>query len=714
MKKYILILLTLTFSLMTTVEPAMAAPAQSSMTQKQREKARKQAQKAKEKARKQAQKEKEKARKQAAKEKDQARKQAVKEKEAGKKASDREKVEAMRAKEADRKQQVADDKARQKELAAARKAGDKTWYTKSSDIHSLNFYGGVGYSNIMNKHVSGSNVGGVGGMLGVAYELRHNHFIFDLGPEFRIFNSADKFNQAAMYAGQQYPGMEYYYAAEMKETQTVGQIMVPVLFGGTFGKVYFLVGPKVGFGLLGNWKQTGTLTTTVHDADAYDPIWEQLNNHYMVPQAVDAHTLYDHKSLSGNHGFGLDVTASAEVGLNLEEFFSQDWQERNEARPKPWHFRVAAFVDYGLPIMGFSKLNVEGVDIDPVSLGGNMVPQERGEALPQMQTNTSLLETGWTTSKLNSLLVGVKMTAQLQLTKPKLPNPRIVVRIEDAFTGKVLSGAKISMHYVGDRRKPQLKAMKKDGTFTARYAKGEYDMKALANGYLDSDPIVYDHEEDLADPVVFRLIPRPMLTVMVHDKHDDHLVPATVTFVSDQTGESQVLNVAAGQPGKISLHYGDTYSVRITAPEYHDTTATVTDLYASENYYLTPLVRIRRVLILKNMYFAVDKTDILPGSEEEINKLYTFLVENPKIRVLITGHTDSDGSEEHNQKLSEGRAASLKNEMVARGIDADRMETNGKGESEPIDTNDTPEGKQNNRRIEVTVLNAEDATVDVY
>ena len=84
-----------------------------------------------------------------------------------------------------------------------------------------------------------------------------------------------------------------------------------------------------------------------------------------------------------------------------------------------------------------------------------------------------------------------------------------------------------------------------------------------------------------------------------------------------------------------------------------------------------------------------------------------MLSENPDVRILITGHTDSQGADMYNQVLSEKRAASVKAEMVKRGIAADRIETNGKGESEPIDTNDTEEGRQNNRRVQITVLNGE-------
>jgi outer membrane protein OmpA-like peptidoglycan-associated protein len=71
------------------------------------------------------------------------------------------------------------------------------------------------------------------------------------------------------------------------------------------------------------------------------------------------------------------------------------------------------------------------------------------------------------------------------------------------------------------------------------------------------------------------------------------------------------------------------------------------------------------------------------------------------LKVKIVGHTDADGSDATNLELSKKRAASVKESLTKEfGIDASRMETDGKGESEPIDKNDTPAGKANNRRVE--------------
>ena len=77
------------------------------------------------------------------------------------------------------------------------------------------------------------------------------------------------------------------------------------------------------------------------------------------------------------------------------------------------------------------------------------------------------------------------------------------------------------------------------------------------------------------------------------------------------------------------------------------------------------------------------------------------------VTIQIVGHTDNTNTEEYNQVLSERRANSVRNEMIKRGIDPSRMIPIGRGELQPIDTNLTPEGKQNNRRVEFVVQKIE-------
>jgi outer membrane protein OmpA-like peptidoglycan-associated protein len=94
---------------------------------------------------------------------------------------------------------------------------------------------------------------------------------------------------------------------------------------------------------------------------------------------------------------------------------------------------------------------------------------------------------------------------------------------------------------------------------------------------------------------------------------------------------------------------------------------------------------------------------LLVGALTTIDRLAQFMRDYPERSVRIEGHTDSAGDDQANQQLSERRAAAVRDALVARGIDAARIETAGYGEARPIAGNDTPGGRQQNRRIEVVV-----------
>ncbi|QQB73088.1 OmpA family protein [Fusobacterium canifelinum] len=100
--------------------------------------------------------------------------------------------------------------------------------------------------------------------------------------------------------------------------------------------------------------------------------------------------------------------------------------------------------------------------------------------------------------------------------------------------------------------------------------------------------------------------------------------------------------------------------------------------------------------------FDVDKYDLRPEAERALASLAVVLKEADVKAFQIDGHTDSDASDEHNQVLSENRANSVKNFLAAQGLTAE-ISINGYGESRPIATNDTPEGKQKNRRVEIII-----------
>jgi len=111
------------------------------------------------------------------------------------------------------------------------------------------------------------------------------------------------------------------------------------------------------------------------------------------------------------------------------------------------------------------------------------------------------------------------------------------------------------------------------------------------------------------------------------------------------------------------------------------------------------------VITLKGVYFDFDKATIKPESYPVLDDAAKILTDNPKITVEIQGHTDSDGSDSYNQKLSERRAYSIVDYFVkVKGIDVNRLKAIGYGESKPIASNDTKEGRALNRRVEFVIL----------
>jgi outer membrane protein OmpA-like peptidoglycan-associated protein len=105
-----------------------------------------------------------------------------------------------------------------------------------------------------------------------------------------------------------------------------------------------------------------------------------------------------------------------------------------------------------------------------------------------------------------------------------------------------------------------------------------------------------------------------------------------------------------------------------------------------------------------NITFAVNSGDISASFYPVLNSVALVLKEYDKTMVEVAGHTDSDGSDAYNQQLSERRAGSVASYLTSQGIRGDRFITVGAGESRPIASNATPEGKAQNRRVEITIV----------
>jgi outer membrane protein OmpA-like peptidoglycan-associated protein len=106
--------------------------------------------------------------------------------------------------------------------------------------------------------------------------------------------------------------------------------------------------------------------------------------------------------------------------------------------------------------------------------------------------------------------------------------------------------------------------------------------------------------------------------------------------------------------------------------------------------------------------FAVNSSTLEPLAKTNINKLSVILNKYPDTNILVTGHTDFDGTEQYNQLLSERRAKSVSDYVLSRGINSYRLSAIGLGEGEPAASNETAEGKKQNRRVEIAIFANED------
>jgi outer membrane protein OmpA-like peptidoglycan-associated protein len=112
---------------------------------------------------------------------------------------------------------------------------------------------------------------------------------------------------------------------------------------------------------------------------------------------------------------------------------------------------------------------------------------------------------------------------------------------------------------------------------------------------------------------------------------------------------------------------------------------------------------IRLVLGENAIRFDTNKSVITPAAKANLDKLVPVLQSYADTDIVIYGFTDSSGTVEYNQTLSEQRAASVKNYLASKGLNTDRFTTKGMGIADPVATNDTPEGKSQNRRVEFTI-----------
>lgn len=643
-------------------------------------------------------------------------KKAEQQKAAAKVQAEREKAAAERAKQAEERAEAQAKKEAEAKAKEEKAIRDYEKYQanlanpKTEVISYFNLGFRLGYAAMMDKLQPMDNgslwgagtlnqknalqqlIGGPGVGLDITYNLEYGHFLFETGLDFRFLNSTSAYGFQATRKDLTY-GADYNYLFDnMREMRNMLEIGVPVMFGAQFSRYYFLLGAKIHYGLPMGYSQKGQYDITVNDPAFLEPYGMGI---YDLNGTTNTKMVFKQP----------DVSVAAEIGLDLDEWLQkQPDPKAKKAKVKPGqrlpfgrehiHYRVALFAEYGV-------LNTNAT---PAAL-----PVEFEASNTEVQkTNTMLAMNGNT--KLNNLFVGAKFAIQFEVPGKKArpvppPSSYAIYSVVNAVTNEPIDKAFVETRGTESGKIAMREKQISAKGFRQKHAVGSFTATAKADGFYDTEQIFEIEKVGSTEYVTIAMRPCPILRIRVTNKETGLAVPATVQIRKSGVEEPAYSLATDSTTGttRQRLEEGPRYSLHITQMGYDTVDLAIANIGDSLNIQLTPIKK-GEVFIVKNLHFATNKTRILARSEQALNDLYMYLARNPQVRIKIVGHTDSVGKDEANQKLSDGRANAVMADLIERGISADRMQAEGRGETQPIDTNDTEDGRQNNRRVEIEIL----------
>ena len=195
----------------------------------------------------------------------------------------------------------------------------------------------------------------------------------------------------------------------------------------------------------------------------------------------------------------------------------------------------------------------------------------------------------------------------------------------------------------------------------------------------------------------------------VYDQKTKNGLPSTVELI-DLASKQTISRVQTDETGNylITLPIGKDYAFSVNRKNY---------LFYSDNYSLKdkapdstyqkdiPLqpIEVNATVVLKNIFFDVNKFDLKPESQVELDRLVQLMIDNPTVKIQVEGHTDNVGNAADNLKLSDNRAKAVMSYLVSKSIKAERITAKGYGATKPVADNGTDAGRAQNRRTEIKI-----------
>ena len=566
--------------------------------------------------------------------------------------------------------------------------------------HFLTTEVGLGYSALLNKSDLGKSSGLAGAKLQIGYEWNYRRFLLHTGLEFASINDRARvapFTLETPYTIGLPSGLqmtEHFNFQSYQETQMMGQFRIPIQLGGWFAeRYYFLAGLRVGVPVLRSGRVKTDVTTTLTDPMLIGELGD-----------VAQHDAYASTERFSTKWSGMiDAQVSAEIGVVLNSFFEKPKgkgkgkgaSHSKQPEKKPILYRVGLFADYGVT---------------------SCVTYPTGDPLVTVSAPREITPSSYffaSQTGAHSLLVGAKFAVLFQLNQPKPQKAEpsyLEISVTDVATSEPLT-AKVDIF--DQKKKRTVTRDAKNGRLRYRTRQGDYTITAYNAAYYSQSESASITEDGVTIPIELALQARPWLRLRVTNADTGEPLAVAIMLRDAQSGDSVSLLQTSAEEGlaRILLDEKRSYKLAIEQTGYETLARGITNVGDSLNLVLTP-IKVGKKVVLHNLFFATNKTRILPQSEPALDELYEFLRDNPSLTIRITGHTDNVGSDRDNQILSEGRAQAVRDEIIKRGIAPERIEAEGKGESEPIDTNETEEGRARNRRVEFTITSTGGALIE--
>ena len=218
-------------------------------------------------------------------------------------------------------------------------------------------------------------------------------------------------------------------------------------------------------------------------------------------------------------------------------------------------------------------------------------------------------------------------------------------------------------------------------------------------------------ESKIEKPVNIKIVQLSKVTGIVTDAYSGKPIEAQLELVDNANGKTVKVATSYAATGKytVRLPPGKDYALTAGAQDYffHSENFVIADTSIHEiihkDIQLQPM-GIGAKIVLNNVFFDSGKAKLRPESFTELDRLVKIINQYSKLRIEISGHTDSRGSETFNQKLSQKRAQSVVDYIVKKGVNLAQIVAKGYGEEQPRADNNTADGRQLNRRVEAKIL----------